>query len=69
MRYVLELWRSEDDRVEGQLGREGSTEMTPFSGWIELFSLLEPPPLEHGPKGEEPWQNTTSKAGWTGATS
>ncbi len=46
MRYVVEVWRTEDDRVEGRLAPEGSTEMMPFSGWIELLGLLEPPPLE-----------------------
>lgn len=46
MRYVVELWRTDDDRVAGRLAREGATGMTPFSGWIELFTLLEPPPLE-----------------------
>ncbi|MEW6472590.1 MAG: hypothetical protein AB1679_09990 [Actinomycetota bacterium] len=46
VRFVVEVWRTEDDRVEGRLAPEGSSEMLPFSGWIELISLLEPPPLE-----------------------
>lgn len=59
MRYVLELWRTDDDRVEGFLAREGVPRTTAFSGWLELFGLLEPPPLDivepAHPKGEEGW--------------
>ena len=52
-RYIIELERTPDDRVEGTLRHEGEQEAVPFSGWTELLSLLEPPPrlaseLEHG---------------------
>ena len=43
MRYVIELERTADDHVEGVLRRDGMSESLPFSGWLELLSLLEPP--------------------------
>jgi hypothetical protein len=50
VRYVIDLRRTADNRVEGFLRREGATQPVPFSGWIELATLLEPPPLD--PAGE-----------------
>jgi hypothetical protein len=50
VRYVIDLRRTADNRVEGVLRREGTTQPVPFSGWIELATLLEPPPLD--PAGE-----------------
>ena len=44
-RYVIDLERTADDHVEGVLRRDGLSEPVPFSGWIELLSLLEP---QHG---------------------
>lgn len=46
MRFVIELRRTEDDRVEGYLTSDGTPEERPFSGWAELMSLLEPPMIE-----------------------
>lgn len=43
MRYVIELRRTADDRVEGVVLPEGEEVASPFSGWLELLSLLEPP--------------------------
>jgi hypothetical protein len=43
MRYVVELQRTPDDRVEGVVLPEGCEVGAPFSGWLELLSLLEPP--------------------------
>jgi hypothetical protein len=43
MRYVIELRRTPDDRVEGVVLTEGHEVGAPFSGWLELLSLLEPP--------------------------
>jgi hypothetical protein len=62
VRYVVEVWRTEDDRVEGCVASEGSTQMEPFSGWIGLFGLLEPPPLEVI-KGETNTWHTTTNSG------
>jgi hypothetical protein len=45
MRYVIELTRTRDDRVEGVVIRDGLGHAVGFSGWSELMSLLEPPPL------------------------
>jgi hypothetical protein len=45
MRYVIELTRTSDDRVEGLVIRDGLGQAVGFSGWTELMSLLEPPPL------------------------
>jgi hypothetical protein len=42
MRYVIELRRTADDRVEGVVLPEGGEVGSPFSGWLELLSLLEP---------------------------
>jgi hypothetical protein len=42
MRYVVELRRTPDDRVEGVVLPEGCEVGSPFSGWLELLSLLEP---------------------------
>jgi len=56
VRYVLELWRTDDDRVEGVLTREGASQPTPFSGWTELFSLLEPPPLDAADERHPTWE-------------
>lgn len=41
-RYIIELERTANDYVEGVLRRDGASETVPFSGWIELLSLLEP---------------------------
>jgi hypothetical protein len=42
-RYIVELERTEDNRVVGVLHRHGLSEPLPFSGWIELLSLFDPP--------------------------
>lgn len=62
MRYVMELRRTEDDRVEGFLIREGSTQSAAFSGWAELLSLLQPPPLEPG-EGQQVGMRWWERAG------
>jgi hypothetical protein len=56
-RYIIELERTADDHVEGVLLRDGLSEPVPFSGWIELLSLLDPPLLaesEAGPRQDVP---------------
>jgi hypothetical protein len=50
-RYIIELERTADDRVEGVLGHDGLSEPVPFSGWIELLSLLQPPLLAESEPG------------------
>ncbi|MFG2503083.1 hypothetical protein ACGFSB_33360 [Streptomyces sp. NPDC048441] len=47
MRYVIEVYRSPDG-VHGNVvdeggGNEDPGPCTPFHGWLELLSLLEPP--------------------------
>jgi hypothetical protein len=42
-RYIIELERTEDDHIEGVVGRDCLSEPVPFHGWIELLSLLERP--------------------------
>ena len=48
MRYVIEVFRSPGGvhgNVVDENGEEGDTgHCTPFHGWLELLSLLEPPP-------------------------
>jgi len=41
VRILIELNRTEDDRVEGVVSTEGSDEASSFSGWLELLALLE----------------------------
>ena len=50
MRYVIELRRApgDEDRVEGFLLVEGAPTPAPFSGWMELLCLLQPPPEPSG---------------------
>jgi hypothetical protein len=40
-RLLVELAWLHDDRVEGVLTREGTTETQSFSGWLDLLRLLE----------------------------
>ncbi|MEU6003738.1 hypothetical protein ABZ837_38785 [Streptomyces sp. NPDC047197] len=48
MRYVIEVFRSpggvHGNVVDEDIEKEGSGRCTPFHGWLELLSLLEPPP-------------------------
>ncbi|HEY2706184.1 MAG TPA: hypothetical protein VGL20_21080 [Candidatus Dormibacteraeota bacterium] len=59
VRYVIDLRRTADNRVEGLLRRGGAVHAMPFSGWMELLSLLEPPPLDPAaeplPDDREEW--------------
>jgi hypothetical protein len=42
LRIVIDLeWSQSADGVEGQLFREGSDRLQPFSSWLELLRLLE----------------------------
>jgi hypothetical protein len=43
MRYLIDVRRTPDDRVEGVVLPEGGEVGSTFSGWMELLSLLEPP--------------------------
>jgi hypothetical protein len=43
MRFVVDVRRTPDDRVEGVVVPEGAEAGLSFSGWMELLSLLEPP--------------------------
>ena len=44
-RFIVDLERTADDHVEGVVRRDGAAEAVPFSGWLELLSLMEPTPL------------------------
>lgn len=46
MRYIVEVWRTDDDRIEGRLAKEGLAGTTSFCSWVELLGLLQPPPRE-----------------------
>ena len=43
MRFVIDVVRTDDDRVEGLVTSEGRDHAVRFSGWLELLHLLEPP--------------------------
>jgi hypothetical protein len=43
MRYLIDVRRTPDDRVEGVVLPEGGEVGSTFSGWMELLSLIEPP--------------------------
>ena len=59
MRYVIDLQRTADNRIEGVLRCEGEPQPVAFSGWMELLTLIEPPPLdaavERAPDIREGW--------------
>jgi hypothetical protein len=42
VRVIVELHHI-NDTVEGAVTPEGATEAQPFSSWLELLRLLEPP--------------------------
>jgi hypothetical protein len=42
VRFVVEL-RHTNENVEGEVTPEGATRAQPFSSWLELLRLLEPP--------------------------
>lgn len=48
MRFVVEIV-AQDGRVEGFVSPDGCGERRPFSGWLELFSRLEPAPTNSAP--------------------
>lgn len=41
-RFVVEIRPTDDGRVVGTVGRPGSADPVPFSGWMDLLRLLEP---------------------------
>ena len=41
VRWIIELRRAEDDRVEGVLTREGADRGETFGGWLDLIWRLE----------------------------
>ncbi|MBW0093327.1 hypothetical protein I4I73_13530 [Pseudonocardia sp. KRD-184] len=41
-RFVVEIRPTPDGRVVGTVGRPGSADRVPFSGWMDLLRLLEP---------------------------
>ncbi|GAA2547951.1 hypothetical protein [Pseudonocardia hydrocarbonoxydans] len=41
-RFVVDIRPTPDGRVVGTVGRTGSAEVVPFSGWMDLLRLLEP---------------------------
>jgi hypothetical protein len=53
-RYIIELERTADDHIVGVLRRDGLSEPQPFSGWIELLSLMQPPLLAESEPVPEP---------------
>jgi hypothetical protein len=57
VRFIVEL-RQTDDNVEGEVTPEGATQAQPFSSWLELLRLLEPPSQKQGAK----WFNTVNPA-------
>jgi hypothetical protein len=42
VRFLIDVLRTEDDRVEGVVTREGGETPVRFSGWLELMHVLEP---------------------------
>jgi hypothetical protein len=60
LRILIELNRTQDDRVEGVVSTEGSDETRSFSGWLELLALLEvvgsPTRRNHEREREEQWR-------------
>jgi hypothetical protein len=59
-RYIIDLERTADNHVEGVLRRDGLSEPVPFSGWIELLSLLEPRRLAKSEPAPGPGQYPTN---------
>jgi hypothetical protein len=59
-RYIIELERTADDHVEGVLRQDALSEPVPFSGWIELLSLLDPQPLAESEPVAGPGQHQTN---------
>jgi hypothetical protein len=53
-RYLIDLERTADDRIVGVIRRDGLPEPQPFSGWIELLSLMQPPLLAESEPVPEP---------------
>jgi hypothetical protein len=47
VRYIVDL-RHTGDTVEGEVTPEGASEAQPFSSWLELLRLLEPPTKKSG---------------------
>lgn len=43
MRYIIDIDEGKPERVEGQVTSGSDKTPSPFSGWLELLSLLERP--------------------------
>jgi hypothetical protein len=50
VRFIVEL-RHINDTVEGEVTPEGASQAQPFSSWLELLRLLEPPRNSEEGKG------------------
>jgi hypothetical protein len=44
VRFLVDVRRIDDDRIEGVVTPEGEHRGRAFSGWLELIHLLEPDP-------------------------
>jgi hypothetical protein len=62
MRFLIDVQRTPDDRVEGVVLPEGGEVGSTFSGWMELLSLLEPPRTVAEPVSQ-PGAGTSSDTG------
>lgn len=54
MRFIIDMDEPEPGRIEGCVSREGDQAPLPFSGWIELLSLLEPAAGQADEPGDGP---------------
>jgi hypothetical protein len=56
VRFIVEL-RHTHDNVEGEVTVDGATHPQPFSSWLELLQLLEPPAAEAPTPWVQPHRN------------
>jgi hypothetical protein len=61
VRFLIDVLRTEDDRVEGVVTREGGETPVRFSGWLELMHVLEPAAAHDRPDAEPGRQYPVSK--------
>jgi hypothetical protein len=61
VRFVIDVLRTEDDRVEGVVTREGGETPVRFSGWLELMHVLEPAAADDRRHREPGRQNPAPK--------
>jgi hypothetical protein len=61
VRFVIDVLRTEDDRVEGVVTRDGGETPVRFSGWLELMHVLEPAAVDDRRHPEPGRQNPVPK--------